>query len=101
MAGLFVLSTNTVSAKANLIPANMSSSLATVTVMLQEEAAAASEDRGFTQILKEQFIQGGAGFIRVSTGQMKVSSLPKRLLWPMEVCRWGNLKKMYPGCLSS
>ena len=65
MAGLFVLSTNTVSAKANLIPANMSSSLATVTVMLQEEAAAASEDRGFTQILKEQFIQGGAGFMGI------------------------------------
>ena len=65
MAGLFVLSTNTVSAKANLIPSNMSSTLATATVMLQEEAAAASEDRGFTQILKEQFIQGGAGFMGI------------------------------------
>jgi len=65
MAGLFVLSTNTVSAKANLIPSNMSSTLATATVMLQEEAAAATEDRGFTQILKEQFIQGGAGFMGI------------------------------------
>jgi biopolymer transport protein ExbB len=50
MAGLFVLSTNTVSAKANLIPSNMSSTLATATVMLQEEAAAASEDRGFESL---------------------------------------------------
>jgi biopolymer transport protein ExbB len=65
MAGLFVLSTNTVSAKANLMPSNMSSTLATATLMLQEEAAAASEDRGFTQILKEQFIQGGAGFMGI------------------------------------
>lgn len=65
MAGLFVLSTNTVSANANLIPSNMSSTLATATVMLQEEAAAATEDRGFTQILKEQFIQGGAGFMGI------------------------------------
>ncbi len=65
MAGLFVLSTNTVSANVNAIPANMSSTLATATVMLQEEAAAASEDRGFTQVLKEQFIQGGAGFMGI------------------------------------
>ena len=65
MAGLFVLSTNSVSAKASLIPSNMTSTLATMTVMLQEEAAAASEDRGFTQVLKEQFIQGGAGFMGI------------------------------------
>jgi biopolymer transport protein ExbB len=65
MAGLFVLSTNTVSANANAIPSNISSTLATATVMLQEEAAAASEDRGFTQVLKEQFIQGGAGFMGI------------------------------------
>jgi biopolymer transport protein ExbB len=65
MAGLFVLSTSAVSAKVNFVPSNMSSTLATATVMLQEEAAAASEDRGFTQILKEQFIQGGAGFMGI------------------------------------
>jgi biopolymer transport protein ExbB len=65
MAGLFVLSTNTVSANANAIPSNMTSTLATATVMLQDEAAAAAEDRGFTQVLKEQFIQGGAGFMGI------------------------------------
>jgi biopolymer transport protein ExbB len=65
MAGVFVLSANTVSANANVIPSNMSSTLATMTVMLQDEAAAASEDRGFTQVLKEQFIQGGAGFMGI------------------------------------
>ena len=65
MAGVFVLGTNTVSANANFIPSNMSSTLATATIMLQDEAAAASEDRGFTQVLKEQFIQGGAGFMGI------------------------------------
>jgi biopolymer transport protein ExbB len=65
MAGLFVLSANTVSANANVIPSNMSSTLATATFMLQDEAAAAAEDRGFTQVLKEQFIQGGAGFMGI------------------------------------
>ena len=65
MAGLFVLSANTVSANANVIPSNMSSTLATATLMLQDEAAAAAEDRGFTQVLKEQFIQGGAGFMGI------------------------------------
>ncbi|MDM9630382.1 MotA/TolQ/ExbB proton channel family protein [Robiginitalea aurantiaca] len=65
MAGLFVFSANTVSANANVIPSNMSSTLATATYMLQDEAAAAAEDRGFTQVLKEQFIQGGAGFMGI------------------------------------
>ena len=65
LAGLFVLSANTVSANANVIPSNVSSTLATATLMLQDEAAAAAEDRGFTQVLKEQFIQGGAGFMGI------------------------------------
>ncbi|MDG1571062.1 MotA/TolQ/ExbB proton channel family protein [Robiginitalea sp. M366] len=65
MAGLFVIGTNTVSAKASAIVSNMSSTLATATIALQDEAAAASEDRGFTQVLKEQFIQGGAGFMGI------------------------------------
>ena len=65
MAGQFVLSENTVNANANVIPSNMSSTLATATLMLQDEAAAAAEDRGFTQVLKEQFIQGGAGFMGI------------------------------------
>jgi biopolymer transport protein ExbB len=43
----------------------MSSTLATATLMLQDEAAATAEDRGFTQVLKEQFIQGGAGFMGI------------------------------------
>lgn len=56
VAGLFVISTNTVSAK------NLSTTIATVAVTLQDEVAA---ERGFTQILKEQFIQGGAGFMGI------------------------------------
>ena len=62
MAGLFVLNTNTVSAKA--IVSNLSSTIATTAVMLQDEAAAEAE-KGFTQVLKEQFIQGGAGFMGI------------------------------------
>lgn len=65
VAGLFVLGTNTVSAKASTLVSNVTSTLATATVMLQEEAAAAEADRGFTQVLKEQFIQGGAGFMGI------------------------------------
>ena len=64
LAGLFVLGTNTVSAKAPAILSNLSSTLTTATVMLQDDAAAA-DDRGFTQVLKEQFIQGGAGFMGI------------------------------------
>jgi len=67
MAGLFVFSTNTVSAKANVLVSNFSSTVAAATVMLQDDAAAADADtgKGFTQILKEQFIQGGAGFMGI------------------------------------
>lgn len=65
VAGLFVLGTNTVSAKASTLVSNVSSTLATATVMLQDEAVAAEADRGFTQVLKEQFIQGGAGFMGI------------------------------------
>ena len=65
VAGLFVLGTNTVSAKASAIVSNVSSTLATATIMLQDEAGAADSDRGFTQVLKEQFIQGGAGFMGI------------------------------------
>ncbi len=65
VAGLFVLGTNTVSAKASALVSNVSSTLATATVMLQDEAVAAEADRGFTQVLKEQFIQGGAGFMGI------------------------------------
>ncbi len=60
VAGLFVVSTNTVSAKA--IVSNLSTTVATAAVMLQEEAEA---EKGFTQVLKEQFIQGGAGFMGI------------------------------------
>lgn len=63
MAGLFVLSTNTVSAKANALVSSLSSTVATATVMLQEEAV--EQEKGFTQVLKEQFIQGGAGFMGI------------------------------------
>ncbi len=65
MAGLFVLSTNTVNAKAGAtaLVSNLSS-IATTAVMLQDEAPAEVE-KGFTQVLKEQFIQGGAGFMGI------------------------------------
>ncbi|HSR60855.1 MAG TPA: hypothetical protein VLL47_08875, partial [Robiginitalea sp.] len=65
VAGLFVLGTNTVSAKASAIVSNVSSTLATATITLQDEAEAAASERGFTQVLKEQFIQGGAGFMGI------------------------------------
>ncbi|QCX01269.1 MotA/TolQ/ExbB proton channel family protein [Aggregatimonas sangjinii] len=51
MSGLFVLSTNTVNA------------MTTVATMLQD--APAEVEKGFTQILKEQFIQGGASFMGI------------------------------------
>ena len=65
MAGLFILSTNTVCAKATattMVP-NLSSTVALAAVVLQDDAA--DEPRGFTQVLKEQFIQGGAGFMGI------------------------------------
>jgi biopolymer transport protein ExbB len=60
VAGLFVTSTSIVSAKA--IAGQMSAALTTAAVVLQEEAPAA---KGFTQVLKEQFIQGGASFMGI------------------------------------
>ncbi|WP_150451845.1 MotA/TolQ/ExbB proton channel family protein [Arenibacter lacus] len=51
-AGLFVAGTNTVSAK-----------VVAAAVVLQDAAPAA--EKGFTQVLKEQFIQGGAGFMGI------------------------------------
>ncbi len=50
--GLFVLSTNTVNA------------MATTATMLQD-AAPVEAEKGFTQVLKEMFIQGGAGFMGI------------------------------------
>ncbi|MDT7829443.1 MotA/TolQ/ExbB proton channel family protein [Pricia sp. S334] len=50
--GLFVVGTNTVNA------------MATTATMLQD-AAPEEADKGFTQVLKEMFIQGGAGFMGI------------------------------------
>ncbi|MGB7394092.1 MAG: MotA/TolQ/ExbB proton channel family protein, partial [Pricia sp.] len=50
--GLFVLSSNTVNA------------MATTAAMLQD-AAPEEAEKGFTQVLKEMFIQGGAGFMGI------------------------------------
>jgi biopolymer transport protein ExbB len=52
MAGLFVAGTNTVSAKV------------TAAVMFLQDAAPEAE-KGFTQVLKEKFIEGGAGFMGI------------------------------------
>jgi biopolymer transport protein ExbB len=64
LAGLFVLSTNTVNAKAttSTVVANLTTTVAATAVMLQNETPAKA-DRGFTQILKEMYIKGGAGFM--------------------------------------
>ena len=51
-AGLFVAGTNTVSAK-----------VVAAAAILQDAAPAV--EKGFTQVLKEQFIQGGAGFMGI------------------------------------
>ena len=51
IGGLFVLSTNTVNA------------MATAATMFQD--APAEAEKGFTQVLKEMFIQGGAGFMGI------------------------------------
>ncbi len=61
LAGLFVLSTNTVNAKATTTMVVSNLSTMATTVMLQDEAPAA--DKSFTQVLKEQYIKGGAGFM--------------------------------------
>ncbi len=62
MTGMFVLSTNTVSAKAtaSMVVSNISTAVA----MLQD-AAPAEVEKGFTQVLKEKFIEGGAGFMGI------------------------------------
>ncbi len=67
IAGLFVLGTNTVNANANALVSNLSSTVATATIVIQDETPAEemTEDKGFTQVLKEQFIQGGAGFMGI------------------------------------
>jgi len=52
LAGLFVAGTNTVSAN-----------VSAAAVVLQDAAPEAS--KGFTQVLKEMFIQGGAGFMGI------------------------------------
>ncbi len=62
VAGLFVLGTNAVNAMAKT--ATMVSNLATTAVIFQDEAPAEAS-KGFTQVLKEQFIQGGAGFMGI------------------------------------
>jgi biopolymer transport protein ExbB len=63
LAGLFVLSANTVNAKATT--STIVSNLTTVaaTAVLVQDDADATESRSFTQVLKEQFIKGGAGFM--------------------------------------
>ncbi|KAG1657593.1 hypothetical protein GQR58_023272 [Nymphon striatum] len=64
LAGLFVLSTNTVNAKtttANVV-SNLTTTVATTAAMIQK-APAASDDKSFTQVLKEMYIKGGAGFM--------------------------------------
>ena len=63
IAGLFVLSTNTVNAKttATAMVSSLSTTVAATTVVLQDDAPAV--EKGFTQVLKEQYIKGGAGFM--------------------------------------
>jgi biopolymer transport protein ExbB len=63
LAGLFVLSTNAVNAMSKT--ASMVSSLATTTAVMLQDAAPAEAPKGFNQVLKEQFIQGGAGFMGI------------------------------------
>ncbi|WP_165749084.1 MotA/TolQ/ExbB proton channel family protein [Cellulophaga sp. Z1A5H] len=66
VAGLFVCNTNTVNAQvnANAITSNLSATIATAATMIQD-AAAAEPERGFVQVLKEKFIEGGAGFMGI------------------------------------
>ncbi len=64
VAGLFVLTTNTVNAKAATatVVSNFST-VATTAVFVQDEVVETEKSGGFTQVLKEQFIKGGAGFM--------------------------------------
>lgn len=66
LSGLFVLSTNTVNAKtgAAAVVSNLSATVATTAVVLQDEVPS-SADKGFTQVLKEKFIEGGAAFMGI------------------------------------
>ncbi|AIY13056.1 MULTISPECIES: MotA/TolQ/ExbB proton channel family protein [Cellulophaga] len=66
VAGLFVCNTNTVNAQvnANAITSNLSATIATAATMIQD-AAATEAERGFVQVLKEKFIEGGAGFMGI------------------------------------
>ena len=65
LAGLFVLSANTVNAKAttSTVVSNLTTTVAATAVMLQDDTAKTSDDRSFNQILKEMYIKGGAGFM--------------------------------------
>ena len=65
LAGLFVLSANTVNAKAttSTVVSNLTTTVAATAVMLQDDAAKTSDDISFNQILKEMYIKGGAGFM--------------------------------------
>ncbi|MDP5228835.1 MAG: MotA/TolQ/ExbB proton channel family protein [Cellulophaga sp.] len=68
VAGLFVINTNTVNANvtANAITTNLSATIASAAMMIQDAAAATTEaERGFVQVLKEKFIEGGAGFMGI------------------------------------
>ena len=66
MTGLFVLSTNTVNAKAvaATMVSNLSTTVATTAMMIQDEVPAEAE-QSFMQVLKEYFIKGGAGFMGI------------------------------------
>lgn len=59
IAGLFVLNANTANAQSTVSCLPM---ITTATIMFQDEAPA-DEDPSFTQVLKEQYIKGGAGFM--------------------------------------
>ncbi len=65
LAGLFVLNVATVNAKTvtPVMTANVSTLVAS-TVLLQDDAPA-EESQSFHQLLKEKFIEGGAGFMGI------------------------------------
>ncbi len=68
VAGLFIMNTNTVNANVtgNAITNNLSATIATSVLMIQDAAAATTEaERGFVQVLKEKFIEGGAAFMGI------------------------------------
>ncbi|WP_158975520.1 MotA/TolQ/ExbB proton channel family protein [Cellulophaga sp. L1A9] len=67
VAGLFVCNTNTVNAQvnANAITSNLSATIATAATMIQDATEAVAKERGFVQVLKEKFIEGGADFMGI------------------------------------